>query len=162
MKRIALVVLFSLLVCTACDGAAREAGDDVLTKAEFRERVDAICADRSNALEGLAPPENLEESAVFLRRLLPVIRDQVARIRALGEPPEDGAQAYLEWFEAREGVVETTADMIDAAEDGDAARFQGLATVQQELDEKADEAAATYGFEVCGRSGEEAFSEDGS
>ena len=132
------------------------------TRAEFIARVDAICADRSNAVEGQEPPRNLEESARFLRRLLPVLREQLARIRALGEPPDDGARTYVEWFEARDGIVETTADMIDAAEDKDIARFQELATLQQQLDEAADEAAAAYGFEECGRSGEEDISEDAS
>lgn len=157
--------LFLLLACallTGCNGDEQPSDAEGPTRAEFIARVDAICADRSNALEDLDPPRNLEESARFLRRVLPVIRDQLERIRALGAPPDDGAQTYVQWFEARDGIVETTADMIDAAEEGDAARFQELAALQQQLDEKADNAAAAYGFEVCGASGTEDISEDAS
>ena len=92
----------------------------------------------------------MEESAQFLREVLPVIREQLDRIRALGEPPEDGADVYLEWFEARDSIVEATAQMIEAAEEEDRRLFQQLAAVQQELDERADAAATEYGFESCG------------
>lgn len=149
---VALAALFS-----GCEGGSdtlEEGGGTPaqMTKAEFIERVDAICAN-SDPIEGLEAPKNLSEAAPFLRRLLPVIRDQLDRIRAVGQPPDQDAATYLEWFEARDGIVETTADMIEAAEDGDAAQFGRLAVLQQELDAQADEAARAYGFQSCGGSG---------
>ena len=154
-----VVACVILLALPACDGAGSDTSDESpgggssqMTKAEFIERVDAICAS-TNPLEGVDPPKNLSEGARFLRRLLPVIRAQLDRIRAVGQPPEEDAATYLEWFEARDGIVETTADMIEAAEEGDAAQFGRLALLQQELDADADEAARAYGFEVCGGSG---------
>ncbi len=162
MRRATAAVVMVTSLFLGCSDDSSEPEADTVTREEFTARVDAICADRSRAIEDFEPPRNAEESARLLRRFLPVMRDQLARIRALGEPPESGSSTYLQWFAARDGIVETTADMIDAAEEGDAGRFQELASLQQQLDEKADEAAAAYGFEVCGQSGAEDFSEDAS
>ncbi len=154
---ISAFVAFAVLV-SGCDGGGSDVseqengGASAITKAEFIERIDAICAS-GHAIEGLEPPENLAESERFLRRVLPVIRSQLDRIRAVGEPPERDSATYIEWFEARDGIVETTARMIEAARDGDRAQFGRLAMLQQELDAQADEAARAYGFEVCGVSG---------
>ena len=149
---LACVLTFATLV--ACDGSGdtdppvNEAPR--LSRAEFTAEVDAICAADRDKLGGLEAPEGLRGAPQFLRQVLPVIREQLARIRDLGEPPAEGAETYLDWFQARNGIVETTAQMIEAAESGDNDQFQRLAILQQQLDEKADEAADAYGFEVCG------------
>ena len=140
---------------SACDGGSpsvdqgRVAG---ASRAEFIAKVDEICAGDRSALEDIDPPRNLKESGPFLRQVLPVIRDQIAAIRELGEPPAERRDVYLEWVQARDGIVKTTVLMIEAAESGDEQEFQTLAAAQRDLDTAADKAAAEYGFEVCGSS----------
>lgn len=140
---------------TACDGGSpsvdrgQAAG---ASRASFIEKVDKICAGDRAELEDIDPPRNLKESGPFLRQVLPVIRDQIAAIRELGDPPPERRDVYLEWLQARDGIVETTVLMIDAAESGEEQQFQSLATVQRDLETAADKAAAEYGFKVCGSS----------
>ncbi len=152
---IAAGLLLALLVgCDGDDGPTASApGEPELTRAEFTAKADAICADNQGALSNLDPPQGLGATAAVLREVLPVIREEINRLRELGEPPEDGREAYLDWFQARDAIVEATAQMIAAAEQGDRDQFQRLAILQQELDERADEAAEEYGFEVCGTGG---------
>ena len=149
-----VAVLCCVALVAACDGDPEDSGEETLTRAEFTARVDDICSSPQEAIEGLEPPRNLDETARFLREVLPVIRGQLDRIRALGDPPESGSDAYFEWFEARDAIVEATAQMIAAAEEGDRQLFQQLAAVQEELDERADAAAKEYGFESCGSFGD--------
>lgn len=142
-------------LASACDGGSPgvEQGQAVGTsRAAFIEKVDEICAGDRAELEDIGPPRNLKESGPFLRQVLPVIRDQIAAIRELGEPPAKRRDVYLKWLQARDGIVETTVLMIEAAESGDEQQFQSLAAAQKDLDTAADKAAAEYGFEVCGSS----------
>lgn len=154
-RTLCVLVLSLLLFSTACDGGGDggENGETLtaqLSRAELIEKVDEICSVGRSQLENLEPPKSLKESAPFLREILPVIRDQLVEIRELGEPPADGREIYLQWIEARDGIVETTAKMIGAAEEGDEDQFQQLAALQQGLDQQADKAANEYGFKVCG------------
>ena len=157
VRKVALAgIAFALL--SACDGGSSPEPTSTgasLSRADFVAEVDAICASDRDKLTGLEPPRGLDEAAGFLREVLPVIRDQLNRIRDLGQPPEIESETYLDWFQARDGIVETTAAMIEAAEEGDRDQFQRLAVLQQELDERADEAADSYGFEVCGAGAED-------
>ena len=160
MRRTLCALSLSLLLfSTACDGGGDtavngEASPAQLSRAELIEQVDEICTRGRSQLENLEPPTSLKESAPFLREIFPLIREQLVEIRELGEPPADGREIYLQWIEARDGIVETTAQMIAAAEEGDESQFQLLAARQQELDQQADKAANTYGFNVCGASSE--------
>ena len=160
MKRaLRACALIFVLVLVACDGGGEQAtngeseSDGGITHAEYVEKVDAICADDRARLQELEPPTNLEESGPFLRKILPVIRDQIAAVRDLGEPPAERRDIFFQWLEARDGIVETTAQMIGAAEDGEEKEFGRLGAIQQDLDRAADKAAAAYGLKVCGSSG---------
>ena len=146
----------------ACDGGGRSdplgepaaTNGAALTKAQLITEIDAICSGARDLLEGLEAPGTLKEAAKFLRKVLPVIRDQAQEIKALGDPPSQDRDLYLEWLSAREGIVETTALMIKAAEERDRNGFERHAILQSDLDSRADAAAQKYGFEVCGSSGE--------
>lgn len=151
--RVVLAGTALLLALSACedegDTPAAE-GAPQLSRSEFTAAVDEICAADRDALTDLEAPRGLKGAPEFLREVLPVIREQLVRVRELGDPPAEGAETYLDWLQARDGIVQTTAQMIEAAESGDRDQFQRLAILQQQLDEKADEAAEEYGFEVCG------------
>ena len=127
-------------------------GPEPLSKADVIERVDKICAEGQGQIEGLKAPKSLAASVDFLGRVLPVVRENLNRIRSVGEVPPEDREVYLNWLQAREGIVQTTSRMIDAAEAKDQAAFQRLATEQAELDAQADKAARKYGFKVCGQS----------
>jgi hypothetical protein len=150
------------LVFVSCDGNTsgdvgnNPSGGASVTKDQLIARIDAICTSGRDQLRDLEAPRNLGETPKFLRRVLPVIRDQVKEIRALGEAPKEDRGIYLEWFAARDGIVETTALMIKAAEEGDRDEFNRYAALQSQLDSQADDAAKRYGFEVCGASTEPA------
>ena len=145
------VIACSLVLCLgACDGDD-ETAPQPLTKADVIARVDEICSRGQGQIEGLEPPKNLAASAEFLGRVLPVVQENLDRIRGVGRVPAEDRKTYLEWLQAREGIVQTTRQMIEAAEARDQVEFERLAAEQAELDSRADKAARDYGFEVCGQ-----------
>ena len=156
MKRLVLLCTLLCLVLLACDGGGSEPTDGVssgVADAEFIEKVDEICTEGRAELEDVEPPKTLDEAGPFLRKILPVIRDQQSELQELGDPPPENREIYFEWFEARDGIVETTALMIEAAEEGDKEAFDRLAATQSDLDAIADKAARAYGLKVCGAFG---------
>lgn len=142
-------LIVSLSACSGDDGGGVE---KPLTKLDVIARVDKICAEGQGQIEGLKAPRSLAASADFLGRVLPVVRANLNLIRAVGEVPAEDREVYLQWLQAREGIVQTTKQMIAAAEAKDEAEFRRLAAEQDELDERADKAARKYGFKVCGQS----------
>ena len=154
LRVVATALVFAAILLPSCDGGDTPDEDKSatsgLTRTELIQQVDEICTKGRAQLKDLEPPKNLKESSRFLRQILPIIREQLTWIRGLGEPPEDGRSVYLQWIEARDGIVETTARMIAAAEEGDRSEFERLAAIQQDLDTQADKAAKAYGFKVCG------------
>lgn len=146
-------LLASCLVAAACDGGGGGQTTDpsrALTKAEVIDRVDELCSEGRTRLEDLDPPKSLRQTDEFLSRLLPVVEKQLDRIRLVGPIPAQDRATYIRWLRARQGIVELTRRMIDAAEEGDATAFRQLASEQDLLDEVADKAAREYGLKVCG------------
>ncbi len=115
-------------------------------------RVDDLCGEGRTQIEGFETPRSLSQSAAFLSEVLPVIKQNLRRVRAVGPIPAQDRAIYLEWLQARTAIVQTTEKMLAAAADKDLALFQRFAAEQGELDNRADAAARKYGFEVCGRS----------
>ncbi len=140
-----------VLFLGACSDDDEGNAPEPLTKADVIERVDKICRQGQGQIEGLEAPKSLAASADFLGRVLPVVRENLDRIRAIGQVPAEDRELFLEWLQAREGIVKTTQQMIAAAEAKDQAAFQRLASEQDKLDSRADKAAREYGFKVCGQ-----------
>ncbi len=148
--RIAVLTICAFVA--ACDaGGEKNEQSRPLDKADVIARVDKLCSEGRTRIEDLDPPKSLAESADFLSRLLPVVEDQLDKIRLVGPIPAKDRDVYLRWLRARQGIVETTRRMIDAAEKKDELMFRQLAAEQDLLDEVADDAAEDYGFKVCGR-----------
>ena len=145
------IACFLIVSAGACSGDDDGSVPEPVTKADVIERVDEICRRGQGQIEGLEAPKSLEASADFLERVLPVVRENLDRIRAIGQIPAEDRQVFLEWLQAREGIVQTTQEMIAAAEAKDQAAFNRLAAEQDQLDLRADEAAREYGFKVCGQ-----------
>ncbi len=144
-------MFFTAAGLAACSDDDKGSAPQTVTKADVIARVDKICRQGQGQIEGLEAPKSLEASADFLGRVLPVVRENLDRIRAIGRVPAEDRQVFLDWLQAREGIVQTTQQMIAAARAKNKAEFQRLAAQQDELDSRADKAAREYGFKVCGR-----------
>jgi hypothetical protein len=121
-------------------------GDDeeTLTKAEFIEQADAICAAGNEELNSLEPdfgadknPAEIVDSFVS-EELVPVLQAEHDDIEALGAPEGDEAEV--------ESLLASLQGAIDAAEE-DPMAF----VISDDAFAEADQAAEAYGLKECGQ-----------
>ena len=142
-----------LLIVAACggdDGSGSGSGEP-LTKAEFVEAADAICAEADEKNNALPEPETLEEAPDVLRQGLEIFEEQLNDLQAL-TPPEEGRETIDRAVVLLGEVNEMVSEAADLFEDGDLegaqAQLEGLDVIGEEL----DELAADYGLAACGSS----------
>lgn len=145
-------------------------GDDTepLTKAEFVEQADAICAE---TMEQITPifeavwsdvdmaDENTPDGQhlVFVRfdeavdEAMPFVDQQIAEIREL-EPPAADKELIETLLDDQEAAFDEFAVLMDAAAGGDES---AMATLERDdPTDDIDRRAREYGLEVCGQDDE--------
>ena len=150
-----LFALLSLAAAGACgDDADTTEGDsaagDQLTKAEFIERGDAICADLSVATGNVETPADEAD----LARYLTDVRGEAEAAREsweLLEPPANGEDVHQALLDQLTRAIETVNGAIAAAESGDTVTAGDLLRQADEEGDAVDAQAQAYGFQECGK-----------
>ena len=141
-----LVPLLSAIVLAGCGGGDR------LSKAEYTEQADAICARYDKELEtieqDLAGAQSPQDAAAAIDRGIPIVRKGVAELREL-EPPEELDDEVDRWLELNDENVKNLEELRDAAKGGDTQRAQEVAEKSRETERKSDEVAARIGLDEC-------------
>lgn len=133
-----------LLVLTSCGG-------DGLTKEEYIEQADQICAEADAKSRELQPPKTPAELESFVDKAEKVTGELLADLREL-EPPEEGKET-IDRMLAK--IEEAQSHLPDIAEAARTRNTQELGRIAQELQAAAAEAntlAQEYGLETCGQS----------
>lgn len=130
----------------ACGG---EGGGERLTKGEYVEQADAICAEASARLAALPEPRSLEELADVAPRAAAIAAEQLERLRRLRPPADDEAKLdhALDLTERQNALVE---EIGEAAAAGDGVRVSELLEELAGVRTEARSIAVEYGLEVCG------------
>ena len=136
-------VLVALALGAGCGDDGSSSGE-TLTKAEFIEQADAICAAGNEELNSLEPdfntgknPAQIVDSFVS-EQLIPVLQTEHDEIEALGAPEGDEAEV--------ENLLASLQGAIDAAEEDPLAFVIGDEAIAE-----ADKAAEAYGLKECGQ-----------
>jgi hypothetical protein len=103
----ARLIFVALVLAT---GAASSAcgGDDRLSQEDFRQQANAICAKYDEKIKALGTPASSTEIPDYVGRILPLLRQALAELRAL-KPPADLEDDY-------DGMLDETAKTIPAAQ----------------------------------------------
>jgi hypothetical protein len=125
-------------------------GDAALTKDEYIDRGDEICAEANERIEDGAEElfsDNEEPSAEEVERFtlevsVPTLEAQIQDLRALSAPEDDRDELSEIYDDAEEGIAELREDPSLAAE-GELP--DGI--------ERSNELASEYGFTECGEEG---------
>jgi hypothetical protein len=121
-----------------------------VSKDEFVERADAICAEANDlgtelAMESVEDPSSPTpaEAQAFVRRALELQRELLAKLRDL-EPPEGDEESIERWLDA---VGEGTARIETASE----SRRAALTLLESDANpfEEAERLSAGYGLKDC-------------
>lgn len=140
MRKLGVIAVATALALGAGCGDDEES----LTKAEFIEQADAICAAGNEELNSLdsdfgagKSPAEIVDSFVS-EELIPVLRAEHDEIEALGAPEGDEAEV--------ENLLASLQEAIDAAEE-DPMAF----VISDDAFAAADKAAEDYGLKECGQ-----------
>lgn len=145
--RTPLAVLVTLgLAFAACGDDAEE-----LSKDDFIEQADELCADAQDEIDDLGDPESEdpEDVAAFLEDGKEIYEGLAEDLDGLA-PPGDDADEVDEVFGKLDELIEKLDDAIAAAEDDDEEAMGEAFEDLDEISNEAEELASDYGFEECG------------
>lgn len=149
-------------IVTACGGDTQP-----LTKEEFIEQADAICAETDELVapifeavwadvEDWEDPTGEDAPLVFVRfdqavdEVMPHFERQLDRLREL-DPPVDDAELIAALLDDHEAALAESAELVEAAAGGDEAAMATLETDDPFVD--VDRRVRDYGMTVCGADG---------
>jgi hypothetical protein len=136
-------------LAAGCGGGG---GGDRLTKEEYIQQADAICADATEQIDALGQPQSLEDLAAMTKQAVAIAADQLEKLRALVPPEEIEEQVNRAYdlLEQQNGVAD---EIVAAAEAGDAEKIQQLVDEAAPLEQEGDDIAANIGLQECGSEG---------
>ena len=151
---IALVAACMVVSLAGCDGGGGEENDGgesggELTKQQVIARIDSLCEQAREQAGALEQPQSLPEAADLLREFASIADPLLEDIEEV-DAPDEGKAAYDEWLARAKEATRTVKEAAAAAQDGDQAEFQRLASEIAEINAAGDKAARRYGFKVCG------------
>lgn len=133
----------ALLVLAACSSG--------LSKEEYIEQADRICAEADAKTEDLEPPKNPAELEGFIEEANEVTSALLSDLREL-EPPEEGRETIEQMLAKIEEAQSYLPQISEAARARDTQELGRIAQQLQSAASEANELAQEYGLERCGRS----------
>lgn len=144
MRAVGLLVL-AILVLSGCQFGS-DGGN-----AEFIRQADAICAKYERQISQIPQPRTfLRDFAVYMRRLVPIAREQNGDLRKL-EAPEDEAADFQRMLTLLDEQLNTWEVAGEAAFAGDDQQAQSTFSQSSGPGEEAQRIAGEIGFFSCVR-----------
>lgn len=143
MRRAPVLALGAILALAGCGGEGKR-----LSRQEFADKADAICALGNRETEKLPNPANLPELAEVSDKTIDILDDALNELRKL-EPPEDEQKIVDQWLAQFETLKDDLAEIRDKARARDLAGVQAVAERAQAHNTRANELGTTLGMSVC-------------
>ncbi|MGH2817833.1 MAG: hypothetical protein ACRDJS_05160 [Actinomycetota bacterium] len=141
-SRIVVLAALPLIALQACDGG--------LSKEEFIEAADEICAEADERSQDLEPPTNPQALREFVERAERITRQLVDGLREL-EPPGGDEDTIEQMIGKIEEAIGYLPGIERAARLSDVAAIQQLGARLQAAASEANRLARDYGMKNCGR-----------
>jgi cysteinyl-tRNA synthetase len=135
-----------LLGAAACGGGG--GGGDQLTAEEYATELNSICEDFNTTQEEIGTPQSIDDVAEFGQQVLAAFDDAISQVEAL-EAPDELADTADEFVAKGQEQRDLLADVVEAAEAGDAAEVTELSQQGSQLDTESDALAEQLGAEAC-------------
>jgi acyl-CoA reductase-like NAD-dependent aldehyde dehydrogenase len=136
-----------MLAVAGCGGEAER-----LSREEYAQKADAICAKGNQRTKKLPNPANLSELADVADRTIEILDQALNDLRKL-EPPADQEKIVDQWLAQFENLKDDLAEIRDKARADDIGGVRDIAERAQNHNDRANELATTLGMNVCNTSG---------
>jgi DNA-binding NtrC family response regulator len=143
VRRALVLALATTLALVGCGGEAKR-----LSREEYAQKADAICAEGNRQTERLPSPGNLPELADVTDRTLVILDDALSDLRKL-KPPADQQKIVDQWLAQLETLTDDLEEIRDEARDNDIRAVQAIAERAQDHNARANELGTTLGMKVC-------------
>lgn len=147
MRRLTAVAAAALFLTGACGG-----GDETLSKEDFIEQADEICAELDSKVDEMEAPESPADLEASVEELEAITDEGIRGLRALS-PPEEDADTIATMLDRIERTVRLLPDLAQAGKADDVDEMERLSAEIQSAANEASEIARDYGFERCGGEG---------
>ncbi len=149
---VAFVALTAVALAAGCGGSGDGGGDggDRLTKEEYIQQADAICADANQKIEALGEPQDFDELAALGEQALSVSEQSLDSLRTLTPPAELESQVNRA-YDLLAQQNELAKQLVVAANAGDQAEIEGIVAQAEPLETEADAIAREIGLTQCGQ-----------
>jgi hypothetical protein len=148
MGRKALGLILVALFLAGCEIGGDGGGGE---QERFVQEADAVCQQYASRIGGIPPPQTfLRDFAVYMRRAVPIAREQNQKLRAM-TPPEGSEADFNRMLQLLDQQLDLAARAGDEAYAG--REPQAQAAFQESLAPASEAAqlAARIGFTTCGR-----------
>lgn len=132
-----------LLLVTGCGG-----GDSGPSPSEYAKQADKVCRTHQARLGPLGRARTPREVADFVSRTLPVLRADIAGLRALRAPKGERA-LVAKWLARGDRAIAALTDLGRAARRGDVLSIQEIVPAAQENADRAEALAHELGLKEC-------------
>jgi ABC-type transporter Mla subunit MlaD len=116
-----------------------------LPKQDYIDEADGICGEVNSALAGI----DTSDAADVAAEELALVAGELEQLQSL-PPPDSDETGANDFLRALQNQVEVLQDRQTAIEREDDAALAGIETTLATAEADAQEAAANFGFEVCG------------
>ena len=153
MSRLAHVMLGSALAV----GLAACGGDSGLSKAEYVEAANEICAEADKKTDALPTPTQPADIGPYLDEGVEIQEDALDQLEELEAPADDADQIQSELIDPYRALVKEVRAVrgeVEKAGNDQAAVLKSLEGLQEIDTDKANDFALEYGLDQCADSAE--------
>jgi hypothetical protein len=145
--RRASILLLTVVVAAGCGG---NAGGKRLTREEYAQKADAICAKYNEQTRKLQNPTSLSELAKVADDTLPILDSAVSDLRKL-KPPSDEQPTADQWLGQIENLKGDLQEIRDKAKSNDMQGVQAVVPKATQHNAKANQLATQLGMNTCNK-----------
>ena len=154
MKRLIIATaVAAVLFVTGCGSSSTTSTPTTtaaakLTKAQLIEKGDAICKDYDKKSKDIPAPKAEADLVDYLDKSLKLAKEQLAAIKALGEPSEDAA-AYKAALDMQSNFIDSLEKKIPEFKK-DPSKISSDAEMDAQS-KASNKSAQAFGFKECGK-----------
>jgi hypothetical protein len=147
MGRQAVALTLAALLLAGCEIGGDGGGEQEL----FVQQADAVCQKYAQRIGGIPRPQTLlRDFAVYMRRAVPIAREQNRELRAM-TPPENSEADFRRMLQLLDQQLDLAAAAGEEAYAGREARAQAVLQQSAVPADEAAQIAARIGFTTCAR-----------
>jgi hypothetical protein len=128
----------------------RRGGGETLTRDEYAQKADAICAEGNAKTKALPSPSNLQELARVANQTLDTLAGARTELQKLKPPPREQALAD-QWIASIKRLEEDVRRIRDSAKANDRQAVFNQAAKTQKRSKHSNELATRLGLTVCNK-----------